>query len=611
MLPLLLATALAVPLLDVDAFNSDEQASLLAAGIVRSGPWSVEIPWSFISNSDPHQAYGWPLLLSVWGRVVGWSEVAVRALPQLFGMLALAWVYRAGRDLLSPRAGLFAALLLSASVFFLAYMIHARAFTLVALCTALSIWCYWRIVLLPRPPGKGAPAGLLLGSLGLLYAHYYCALFLPALGLFHLLFVPKHRRWWQPVFLLVLATLLAMLQLPGFLQGLDKAAVDEALHNRALTMPAVISLFIRFITNGLVDPSPPFSAILLLILLFVLMGVTLRRLCKESRISAIWLLLFTSVTLLALVIAINEMLRVIVANRIRYLMPLWPLTALLAGAGLGRLARSFRHLVSVLLALWLVLGAWLTVATDFRYELGFFFSGNTHHVKRVMQEHLSETDLIIFDRFAVATSRELFSFRMLGLPWEIVRRYREDPYENVRPVHAAHPYLWLLYLSKDRVGFADLPQALGRVFCERVLDEWGFTLERFALHSVENCPDKPVRLAFDSGIQLTAPEITLLDGLLRLDAHFRSVDDYLLSRYSLAVHVFDQSGERVAQGDTGVGPGAIVPLRSEIDISELPPGDYELRIALYDWQTGERLNARDPVTGASGDIHTLHRFLLG
>ena len=147
------------------------------------------------------------------------------------------------------------------------------------------------------------------------------------------------------------------------------------------------------------------------------------------------------------------------------------------------------------------------------------------------------------------------------------------------------------------MGFADLPQELGRVFCERVLDDWGFTLERYALHSVENCPDRTVRLEFDSGIRLTTPDITVRDGLLRLDAHFRSADETLLARYSLAVHVIDQSGERVAQDDTGVGPGAIVPFRSEIDISALPPGDYELHIALYDWQTGERLLGRDTETG--------------
>ena len=100
------------------------------------------------------------------------------------------------------------------------------------------------------------------------------------------------------------------------------------------------------------------------------------------------------------------------------------------------------------------------------------------------------------------------------------------------------------------------------------------SMNAYALHSVENCPDRPVRLTFDFGIRLTAPEITILDGRLRLDAHFRSADEQLLARYSLAVHVFDQREERVAQGDTGIGPGAIVPLRSEIDISALQPGDY-------------------------------------
>ena len=121
LLPLLLAAALAIPLLDVDAFNGDEPASLVAAGIVRSGPLSLEATWSYITNNNQNQAYGWPMLLAIWGRLVGWSELAVRALSLFFGMLTLAWVYRTGRDLLAPQAGLLAALLLSASVFFLAY----------------------------------------------------------------------------------------------------------------------------------------------------------------------------------------------------------------------------------------------------------------------------------------------------------------------------------------------------------------------------------------------------------------------------------------------------------------------------------------------------------
>ena len=99
---------------------------------------------------------------------------------------------------------------------------------------------------------------------------------------------------------------------------------------------------------------------------------------------------------------------------------------------------------------------------------------------------------------------------------------------------------------------------------------------------------------------------------MRLEATIYSADEAPLDIYSLAVHVIDlKSGVRVAQGDVGVGPGAIVPLRSEIDISALPPGDYELRVALYDWQTGERLPARDLETDEVSDMHTLQRFRIG
>ena len=515
LVPLLLAATLVIPLLDVDAFNGDEPASLLAAGVLRSGSLSLEEIWSFITYRDPDQAYGWPLLLAIWGQLVGWSELAIRALSLFLGVLALACVYRAGRDLISPGAGLVATLLLSATVFFLAYMIHARAFTLVALCTALCIWSYWRIVLHPRPPGRGAQAGLLLGSAGLLYAHYFCALFLPALGLFHFLFVPKNRRWWQPILLLVLAALLAMFQLPGFLQGLDETAGNEALHDRALTEPAVVSHLVHFMTNGLLDLPPSLDTLLLISLPFALALVTLLHLRGVIRVRSLWLLAFTSLSVLALMIAINTIIQVLEVNRMRYLMPLWPLTALLAGAGLWRLALRHRRLVAVLLALWLVLGAWVTVATDFRYELGQFFRTDYHQIYYVVRKFVPRSDLLVFDRTASDYHAEWI------YDIQSIISYKADPYQYVRPVHANYPYLWYIYLSKDHVSYGNLSQELGRVLCDRVLDESGFTLERYALH-VENCPERPVRLEFDSDIRLTAPIMTVSDGLLRLDTYFRS-----------------------------------------------------------------------------------------
>ena len=121
------------------------------------------------------------------------------------------------------------------------------------------------------------------------------------------------------------------------------------------------------------------------------------------------------------------------------------------------------------------------------------------------------------------------------------------------------------------------------------------------------------RLQFESAATLLAPdELLLRDGRLLLWAGLRSDDETFLNRHSLAIHIIDsRTGVRVTQADTGVGPGTYVPLRSEIDISALPPGDYELRVALYDWQTGVRLRARNLETDEVGDMHTLHHFRLG
>ena len=86
-LPLLLAAALAIPQLDHDAFHADESSSLIVAGALRPGPWSLAEVWSAVARRSPEQALGWPMLLSVWGRVAGWSEVTVRALPFFSGLL--------------------------------------------------------------------------------------------------------------------------------------------------------------------------------------------------------------------------------------------------------------------------------------------------------------------------------------------------------------------------------------------------------------------------------------------------------------------------------------------------------------------------------------------
>ena len=609
-LALLLAAALAITQLDRDAFHPDESSSLIVAGALRPGPWSLAEVWSAVARRSPEQALGWPMLLSVWGRVAGWSEVSVRALPFFFGMLALAWVGRTGRDLFAPQAGLFATLLLAASAFFLLYLSYARAFSLVACFATLCLWHYWRVALQPRPPGRVARAGLLLSATGLLYMHYFGALLLPALGLFHLLFVRKNRRWWQPVLLFGLAALVAALQLPIYLQGLAQATTDRGLQNRAMSAAELLGRLARFLTNGLVDLQVTPGAVSLVLLLLALVVAAGLRLRSGKSAGAGWFLVFVTGALLLLIVALNEVLRVIGTERLRYLIALWPLAALLAGAGLWQLAGKRRRLVAVLLALWLIFGVHTSLEPEFRYELDYLKRSDFHLVFRYMFKHIPASDFLILDHKARNLDSVLVHTRLLGRPYGVLYREAEDPLAEVAPAHTAHRHAWLLYRTLDREAVVAQVQSLGRIACERVLDAWGFTLERYSLVE-EGCPDSLLRLEFEDGIELSRLEFSRPGNLLRLEAVLRSADYHLLDRYSLAVHLIDtRRGERVAQGDVGVGPGLFVPLHSEVDISALQPGDYEVHVALYDWRSGERLPAHDLVTGVTGDIHVLHYFSI-
>ncbi|MCY4526054.1 MAG: hypothetical protein OXB89_05545, partial [Anaerolineaceae bacterium] len=314
---------------------------------------------------------------------------------------------------------------------------------------------------------------------------------------------------------------------------------------------------------------------------------------------------------LLLAVAVNAVIGTLLDDRLRYLMPLLPPGALLAALGLLGLASQKKRLPSLLMALWLALGAFLSLASDFRYELGFFFPTNIHRVFDHLARQTGPGDLLVLDdHVAGGYSIQLYT-GLLGTPSRVIHRRWEDPFIRVRTAHEDYQDLWLLYRSEERERFSYLPQQLGRALCERSLDRWGFSVDRLA-PTWEDCRHAAPRLEYDGGLLLSAPEVSLQDNFLLVKTGVHSPDRELPTRYSLALHVIDpDSGERLAQEDSGLGKGVFVPLFREIDVSALPPGDYELQVALYDWQTGERLNARDLQTGAISDIHVLQRVRIG
>ena len=96
--------------------------------------------WSTYEPNPPlYFVLAWP-----WAQLFGTGEAGMRALPALLGTLTVPLVYLGGRELVSRRAGLFAAALTALSPFLVWYSQEAREYALLTLLSAASVWCFAR-----------------------------------------------------------------------------------------------------------------------------------------------------------------------------------------------------------------------------------------------------------------------------------------------------------------------------------------------------------------------------------------------------------------------------------------------------------------------------------
>ncbi len=617
LVPMLLAAAMVVPVLGRDIFDVDEAATMIGACARHLGPCS---PLEAVRASArwPGQSWGHVIAFSLWGQLVGWSEIAIRALPWLFGPLTLAWVYRLGRDLFSPAIALAAALLLASSVLFLTYMHVARFYGPAMLFSTITLWGYWHVALAARPPNRVAQAALLSGATCLLYSQYFCAMLVPALGLFHLFLFRRDRRWRQAPALLVLAVLLALPQAPDLINGISINQDKERLHDSALHAPEVLSLFLRYLSNDFLNPGQNANSLLFLALplLLLITARTLRR--RQWQPDAAWFLTGASTLSLLLIAGVNEWIQVLAPGRVRYLASLWPPALLLVAAIIHRLFRnSLPNLALVPVALIAVSGT-LTLLQEGEL-IHISWSAKKHPVtlplvNRIAAEACSDS-LLLVDPYVFRYENR--SYELYTGAWGLRRvpLHQDTPAMDVIEQARVRENVWLLYRTawEDALQIPQTVEQLSQTGWSRELDWQDGSVTLRQLRSPLRLKEsRQAGLEFDRQIRMTGSWFFLQDGRLMIGVDLQSADHYLPGIYSLALHIIDtRTGERVAQGDVGVGPGICVPVRSDVDVSALPAGEYEVHVALYDWQTGERLSARDLQSGTVSDMHVLQRFHIG
>jgi mannosyltransferase len=126
-----------------------------------------EIPAYLRRDGSPPLYY---YLLHFWIELFGTSDVAVRSLGGLFGVITLPLVWLAGKRLGGTKLAWAALLLLASSPFAVRYDTETRMYSLVALLTVLGFLALDRSLRRPRPGNLiavGAVTGLLL------YTHYW------------------------------------------------------------------------------------------------------------------------------------------------------------------------------------------------------------------------------------------------------------------------------------------------------------------------------------------------------------------------------------------------------------------------------------------------------
>lgn len=614
---LLVTFALGARGLNVDVIWSDEYYSLIDSGLLSETPSSVVDIWNRVAVRNPWHAPGFFMLLSGWGRLVGRDPAMLRALSLLCGVLTVAWTYRLGRDFISPRVGLYAAIVLGTAGYFIYYQHEIRMYTLVTMLTAAMLWLYLSVMRGPSP-GKGAWLGLFVVALVMPYVHYYCAIPLAGIAVYHVLLGWRRRqaqglsrRWWGVVVVLAAAGLLFLPWFGTFISGIDKAVDNETLHTLALSNTEVVTWFLSLFSNGHV-------VLFLALLILAVLGV------RQRRIG--WLLIIV-VVMVGLMLLSNWLLELLKPSRIRYMILFWPLLSLLVAVGMTQL-RRWRGLPPVLLGLWLVLTLTSSTVPDFFASLDAAeYVYPTQHEAHYLRDHAQPGDYVLnYMRTGTRLARydRLTEYYFEHIPVSV--RNFAMIYEAPALQDALHTEAVDSIGDSERLWFSYTPGQVPPVFdefveriqsryimCGVTRDEPNLRLELYARSPVCCLPDTRTptdEVVFGNRLAVTGADVQYVpqEGNLSVVLGWHEIGEVPLHVYSATIRVYDAGGTQLGQFDYGLEPSVYACRRAYIPVDDLPPGTYDVRVGVYAWQTGESLPGEDPQDGTQGDILTVTTF---
>lgn len=599
MIPLLLLTFwLGAAGLGADGIWYDEWRTVYRAGGAQYGPLSFVGILERMLAEDPNQSLGYPMLIAGWGALVGWSDVAVRAFSLLAGIVVVAVIYRLGHEMDGARSGLIAALVMGTSAFFVYYLHEMRTYTIYTLFAALSLWSYWRVIRVQW--GWDEALGLTLSIAGMLYMHYLGALLVIGVGMYHLLFVAKDRRWWQVTGAAMLGGVLFMPWARMMLEAVNRAIEEGGRPTISLALGEILPQLSYAFTNGIY---------VVLVPVVIGGGLAMVRPTYSGQRQAAGFVGFVAIVTLAATYALHAWLDVL--SHMRYLLTLWLPLTLLAGIGamrMGQLRVLGVWWAPVIAGLSLVSGVWYSFDPAFQDRLVpdsynvFFRPGMRWDALGEILHHESvPSDAVAFStaRHAWAVQGSL-AYYLNGIPARYTLLNQLDADNTRRSAYrfvAGAPRVWF------GTEYTDAPPENRQVFqsildgdyiqCDTPLTTPSLRLDRYAV--IPACCTQPVDVLvnYNQRVQLAAFTVLTQPELQRMKPVLGwAIDpDFPINMYSVAIHLVDAMGEIAFQWDMPLPTSAYSCQMDDFDLDELAVGDYSLKLTVYNWQTGERLNS--------------------
>ena len=618
MLPLLLLTmALGAAGLNADIVWMDEMFSLGNMGAFDDFFSPAEVLRSLAEESPDHVPLYF-VLGSQWARVVGWSQVAIRYLSLLFGLLLVAAVYRLAADLDGSLAGLVAALLVTTCAMITLFTHEIRMYTLLAWLAVMHAWLYWRLQSGARQ-SHWIKIFFLASAILLPYIHVFSLFFFLGLAAQHVVFAQRSRRFWGIVAGWGLAGLTFLPYIPAFAVGFIGVTGSERVAEKALPTPEVVELLAYLLVN---------DVLILWLPILVMAGLALRR--RRRRAFARMLVMVS--VILGAIVTLNALFDIINITRFRYFVIALPFFHITLAMMLAADRRARVILVGFLL-LWIygAIQIWAQ-AEDWR-----FAGRNTLLMKHPPLHRITDalmnttrphdhilgfagSPMISWRYKHGATTAEYYLDNQLGNSGDFINtRLRADELRNdfLEKSHNS-PYLLFTYDPRDKPSvFEEFLPILEAEYkaCDVLVDQPEVFAQRYVDPATE-CDRAYQPINYENGIGIV-DKFGHYDSereIVRVVTGWEVADEAQLESYNVSIQVITPEWRQVSQygdRDRHLHNRVLKWYEAEMTTEGLPPGDYRVVVILYDrYDSRNKVTGLDLTTGETGAILPIFNFSI-